>query len=744
MSTRCFLLCLCLPCGLLAADPAKTNPPEKQTTPQTPTQVLQTGASSVALSEAQTDEGQNSIISCQFMLSSKTVISADKVAVSHFSKPDGQPFDKTLRFQASVIHSGPNPVIELSAPAEKVWPGFYQVSVNVGDEVVAVNLNRPAATMTSRATVTATRTLNWCDPPTLVPGRLVLRETSGKASLRRLDHSVTFEPDKDHRQTKTEVELEASGPDGKKLGSLSELIVPPGQDTTMFLQPTGEFPLGTTKGKLYLTSRTATASDIDFEVFTRRSPAYIWWLAVGGALVGWLLRTLLPQWQDWLKARTEASTTLQRLKESHDSVPDEPFGTAVQKAITALNAAITEDRTQAITDARNIAETALTEARSALEKRRTDLTTALKPFDEVLGRPWELPSRAKTALENARELFKLLNDLITKTEIAKAEHLHDQELQPKLIAIMTASAEWRSAAANYLAALVAHPPTMTDAGKTALTTGVAAWQPYATITNVVTVSDATMLATELDALYNARLKPVQHPFRSLKAEGLAVVARARSVMTTPLLDELQKMIEADAAAFEADLDDPADASRPAARRLAQADAWMKALTAVLKDGVDPAKVEDVKTQLRQSQWEQALQAVQPLVNEPPVGHGVFLGPAAADQSAINNDDTSLPAQDRSLRGQTHRMLGSLLPSLQGTVAERLELTRTSKLISFVASVVGAALFMGGVYVAWEPRWVGTPQDMLNIIVLACGFDVLAGSKLTDLLKAVSEAMKKTG
>jgi hypothetical protein len=75
-----------------------------------------------------------------------------------------------------------------------------------------------------------------------------------------------------------------------------------------------------------------------------------------------------------------------------------------------------------------------------------------------------------------------------------------------------------------------------------------------------------------------------------------------------------------------------------------------------------------------------------------------------------------------------------MPRLSGTVAERVLLAAQLHWLSFVQSLFFGTLFVAAVWVLHADAWVGTPKEMLTILLMAFGFDWTSESLLSATKK----------
>lgn len=666
-------------------------------------------------------------------------------------RPDSLVEKITLKWEPGTKDLGPALVV--SAKAEDVPPGTYTLVVQISKmdsaatdpppvdpaptdppQVVTFTLQRPAPQLTSLRSVRVWQQRGF-RVTTPTNGHLNLREDSGKAAIRELSFSEV------RNAAKT------NGPEtGELTFELQETNIPAGDALTVDVVPVGDFPIGTTTGKLYVRSpQLATPVAIDYEVTSVRTPVWIGIWAILGAALGWFLRIFLQSKRDRLLALIAASEALNTLVKAKNAVPDSTFNTTVGNAVDALKAIAATGKADQITKAIEVATTALAAAESELSPRRKALSDALVPLHRLLHQSWRLPSVAEKSLAAARILVDGILLLAEAQDTRNAQARLDEDMTVACTELANAAWTWREAASKYLSAVASDPPALPDQGDARLGEAVTLWKKQFGEGRNYVIIDSAELEKEFVST-DAAYRQARAIVADLQAGGQLVSTWARDLFVPPaseaVFGEILHVAEAHADALAAEIEQPdAFRAKPAERRRKQIAVWESALLSLA-----PANAtQSVKGALQNGQWTAAAQIAHTLVRGKTVDPDaeIGLGPEAGKLDAPNARSAAapvslgIPFQAMPIFG-TNTTVSALrdAPEFAGTIEERRKLSGYESITAGLQTVILSIVFIALVYGFYGPEWIGTFKEMLGIFAWAFGLDITA--------EALSPFLKKLG
>lgn len=506
----------------------------------------------------------------------------------------------------------------------------------------------------------------------------------------------------------------------------------------------GQYPLGTTKGKIeFRADDLAAPLAVAFEVRARLARGWIVVLALAGALLGWAVRIVVSGEVGLRSAALAASEALQALATRRAASDDVEFRERLDAIEAALRAALVDKG-----ESRTARATAITEA---VKKALDDLKTRSDALDAALAEQlkrahawnpaidveWRLPKPSAAALRAVREAWAEVQARLQRRDAAGARQRLDRCETTTLPALHTqASAD----GADLVAALrtwVAQGPPLPVSTQQQLrgrADAAAAHFPTPPATAKTTTADGLRESlTRLDQLFHdadfeagqlatTTRRFVDDALRELKTPASAFDDR-RERLLAPALEQAQQ-----AAATVARPRRASAALGAGVDRLRQA--WAPVLGEDLPE--DPAGTAKVTALLAGANWAEAVTTAVAL-RAKKVGVAAMASRAMTDVPASLRGQACAPAAPServpSARGEWPTTLGTL-PPLTGAPAERLELAQQLHLLELWQSLAFCALFVAAVWVLHADAWVGTWKEVLTIVLLAFGFDWTGESLLT--------------
>jgi hypothetical protein len=607
-------------------------------------------------------------------------------------------------------------------------PGAYTVIVHVApknakDKVqsIALVLQKPAPTLGLGSTVVIrrTRSLVGLAFGATEDGELQLREDSRNANVSKVELRTVVD------QTETSPTAGAlqlpPGPFSIKAGTLYRAPVSPAKP----------FPIGTSKGRIEVVTPDLTnVSSINYEVRTREHPGLIVLIAAFGAFFGWLVRVHLKRRQERGAASIKASTAMEALRETQNRIEDGRYRARLDTLRRNLEAASTASDPAAILLGANDATEKLKALEAELDAERTKEIEAASSIGTVLLRGWVLPSSAQTALEQARAALGGVSASLARNNIEEARVRRAVLIDTALLNLMNEALGWRVNVARYFEALAEHPPAQSDPERENLRKVAAKLAQNLPQTPNVAVTTIAAVEPELNAvhglLFTARdsidhLRKASAEFLEWAMDTLTPVAVSLPKSAVERLTLLTRSI---VDAFESDLSAPKlrlDEPRQRSRLLREG--WMTLLRAHVP-AADPKKVEEL---MSAGQWAKAV--IEAATVSAKVGTALDRRPSASVQRAIAEPPGALRSVAEGAPPDRAQDVGF---PVQGTPQERKRLSEQIASASFWQSVFVGVLFVVGVYLLHVDAWVGTPKEIMTLLMLAFVTDFTADSVVNAL------------
>lgn len=650
---------------------------------------------------------------------------------------EGRSDELARQFSATFTPAGDtvaSALVVSATSAAKLPPGTYSLTLQVsGDQdakdikpqLLTLSLTRRPAQLTGPSSIVLSKTSGVHligDEDTTAT--VTLRESSNKAAVTGLKFFDVRE-------------AMASGvqPSGKIKVTFSPRTVAPGEATEATVRTEGEFPLGTSKGKLdIVSSDLANAVAIGYEVKTRRG---LWTIAVFaglGALCGWWVRIRTAQASALAAARLSASRVLQLAREEEESSGDETYRGALTGLHGTMLTALESADPATIASAVKTFEEGVATARTKLQGELGSCATQADALDPIVGPAWELPSKAAQLLEQIRTEKANVASLLANRNAKAASTTLRRVTTEWLPALVNQVMDDGAALANYLVELRTMGPPLPDSVRAQILSegdsaraqfpGEAATVPVVTLDEVISALQAIHRQYGRAQSLAAQLPSVVDDFVTREWARL----RVNSAASKAALLGINAVSTSHAKEIAADLRDPAKGLTDLdARADKMKQIWIDSFTAVGVTG-DTTTLHQA---LMDGKWSEAVDLAAKNVGVA----GTRMGGVASPAPSLSADAANRLniGSDRALSTVSARSTTIDLPPLEGSAAERAPLYRFIKRAAAAQSVFFALLFVVGVYVFYADTWVGTDQEILALFLLGFSVD-LTSERVLALLK----------
>lgn len=602
------------------------------------------------------------------------------------------------------------------ADAPAVLPGAYVLTLAVEggpsrassqQQLVTVTLTRqaPALATPPKVVISVLRPV-FGDDFDQVAGELKIEETGRKAGLSKLAVDETH--------VATTMELDT----GRLVfGPWAGLPLEPMSAASAPVTTNQQFPLGTTSGNITLRAgELAAPVVVAYEVRVRRGLKWLAIVACLGSLAGWVLRVALPAVQGRTSARVEARELRQTLLRQFNSASDDDLRRALSEAIQVIDDGLAQTDPKRIAAAAEQARASAAAATARLQQSMDGVRQALDAPYQSLAPDWTLPPSLQPLFDRARSHLDAARrglDLHDALAAARAE----RELREiDLPALDRALVRFVDSLASYLARFVALRPPLRSAD-------LAAVNDFAQ--RVAATRAQAAPAEETTSARLARASEFQDDFRALALQ----------------LPELADAFVDDALAASGLL--PGEAQygvpdvRAASRQLAEQfggdeggidgaifrlsglvqrarGAWLRWLCELVPSA-DPALIRQA---LETGQWMAAIAVALPA---PAVARlqsrQIGAEPAAAPAALVLNARSRLVA--RALPAATTPPISIPQPDAEALTADRTLLS----VVGITQTACVAALFVTVTTLTMADTWVGNPNQLVTVFLLAFGVDL---------------------
>jgi len=570
------------------------------------------------------------------------------------------------------------------------------------------------------------RSLQWRGMPTVTAAPLQIRELSTKASIRdvRLEvlrDTVPSEPDSG--------QLAFTPPIG---------TIQAGAAASAAITASGAYPLGKTSGKLEVRSKDLAAPVlVAFEVRVIESKMWIPLLAILGALAGYLLRTVFKRYQEYRAALASASEFIAALSAARASSLDATYRDKLNEARKELNEATRGKKKAAgVIAAIDEAQKKVADARTALDSSLSSLLPKVQAFRNFVDIPWRSPGPIDAPLASLRStVFSLEQEMLARNAKAVFDRIVQAETgKGEWAAIVNAAGSYCSALASYSTHLAVARLPISGAAQTRLADVAALltrsypipWVDLPTSTLemaktqlTIVYGDATQNRAVVEALARDALTYLEWTCSRLQLSTSERSVEDLKNITSKFIDGGVMGVEVDSRTTTFNVID----GRIARLR----EGWVTFCHAVAPN----VATDEVEKLVRDGDWLGLVDLIaqkRPLVGtragSPFALSGRGEGPGEPSYSPVASPFSVPVGSSQAVHAGT--------AGLDGSEGEVYRLNRDSELLAFAQTLVFVVLFVLGVYLLYEDVWVGTPKEMLALLVLAFGIDLTADGVLGAL------------
>lgn len=633
----------------------------------------------------------------------------------------------TARLEKGNDQHGPSLLVE--AQSGSLLPGTYAVLVDFANRSFDPNAPSEASVQTVSLTLTQP------SPEIEVPSRfyldqtyglfgtssisrpLQIAETSGKAPLTRIHLA-------DVREAGDLVPVD----DGLLSFKMDGEYLNAGETKSIDVDVEGTYPLGTTAGKIELRANELNKPQvISYEIKTRRTRKWIYFITGAGFLCGWFIRVYLKKQQEIAEASADASGVAAEILAASSQIPDVAFQRQAAEIRKALSDSLNSRKPDVIRAAAVTSKAGLQAAVGEFNRLRQEVVGRVEPLRSLILRSWKLTPSLMKSVEEISSRTRHTVQLLEGNAVADARTgLGDIEnrLFPELFNQCRA---WRRDVEIFLNALLQHPLPQTTEGAEKFKKGVERWiESFGANADVTTQVTIAQLSEALEQTHAARAALDElglHVAREVVRlevwidDVLDATLRPEKVDQFAALTRLNREV---AETLPSSFDNPAQAAANHSGQMLQLQrSWAEVLTAIAPVG---ATMDAVRAALHNAQWCVAIEQVKALLPSVKLGRSI----PSMDESAAVDSNFAGPIIFRStyVGGSEVAAVYSMpYVSLNGGLAERSRFDRNARRAVFIQTVFFAAMFMFVADALYSEKWVGTTIEMLGLFVWAFGVDI---------------------
>jgi len=454
------------------------------------------------------------------------------------------------------------------------------------------------------------------------------------------------------------------------------------------------------------------------------------------------LRVWLAKRQLLLASSDAAYEQMAAMLRDIERIKDAPFRKAIASVREALDIALEQGDPTRIVAATKKAQDDSAALRKALNDSLPPLVAQAQDLHDLLFRRWMLPSKLDLQLLDLRQDLKAVERLLDDRDAHGPQGLLHMMRANRLTELINAAEAHALELVIYLQALAMSPPPAPAAFNAELhafalaasarfTSPVKVWQ-------APTIDEARAVFQDVGGLFQ-QAKALADEAPPLARELLDTVRTRLQPFIVPTQPEWLAVGSLSVAAAEALQDDIAQPAR-ARLRLGTRIAGVRAAWRTWLLGLAPTSpIAEIDAALAGNDWgdavELALQAQRAAAPEAAIAAPrrdllERLGRGAVEVQMV---PWQLPAAEAAGPVGTQLRLQSP-PSLPEVLRRRLATQSESRWLAVVQSMAFGAIFVAGTYVLYVDSWVGTPREMLVIVMLAFGVDLSSDSVLAAFKK----------
>lgn len=515
--------------------------------------------------------------------------------------------------------------------------------------------------------------------------------------------------------------------------------ISPGHNTRIELdkhfQLVGDFPLGTTKGKLaFQADQLANPVTFGFEVRSRIPRPWLFLPLVGGLFLGWMTRY-------WLQRRLAVNEERQKPFALIDIIDtalrrnkDAEFQSDAQAAMTEAVAAANMEKIEDIRNGATSAQAAFQKAIDDLHKRRADLDQAIAKMLALARVGWRAPAQLISVLAVTREALEKRSPELEANNVALASAALDNARQALGKEVSAAIKALLEALDEFGAVVDTAVPILGDEPAAALNSVAK--------TNAATLTDARDL---LDRDPNSSVETLQSSIEKVHAGVIQLgylVANAKTAFDRQIakLDTTLGPAKlpnpalwhgwlAQARGFAKELDKVAAAPERGLGSLKeQAVFLLKRLQEALIAQVPEKDVTSVEALLQEGKYAEVIAKIrQAITVSSAVGVERSAGaPSTSARLDFRPSGTTEPNVFTFSSIVTPSLSFGFSAPPSGTIGIALlagQSRRTVEVTSTLLSVIYGLLIAAGGYFLFADKWIGMPLDFATVFFWAFATDV---------------------
>ncbi len=632
-----------------------------------------------------------------------------------------------------------SPGIELELQMAKLSePGTYDVQLQLSQgaerQLLKLQLVIPEAQLRAPTPPLVERVIGLTGTPHLSSTPLVLSETGGRSRVTGLSaQPITLGSLGDTPVT---------GHLSFSLGGEQAVTIPPGGTAMIEYAPGGDFPVGTVKGTVELSSPQLKAPlAVSYEVRTRRTKSWIFLLLFAGLVVGYLTRNWLAYQVSLSAKRVELEALRLRLEGELRRYPDAQLHRELNATLDSLVQA-REEGLKELSEKLAAAEHRFGQAQADLEKRRTEEQARLEGLEQLLEAQWSVPGEVGELLQRARQELARSRKALQDNDVVTASQEREQ-LESGLIREAVAKLQkWQSGVEDLTRRLFEAPLPLRKVDQSAVSSQLEQIQSAAGQLPLDTVQ--VDLRTLLEKTHQARslLRSTAPRLRSHVRRVLQGVHDALEVTTLPLAaleQALEQWPKAHGDSAEQELSWIADHSRSLDQTLREA--TVKPL------GENPSAEESALIAERNYEELAALVARRQAAKRQPMGvvpFGMSVEPPAllsiralaSPVAAVTFTDTASPLpQMPMIQSRVIQLVREAPPSAREGYARAFGALLRAKAARTLLAGIGI-LWVG--YLLFEGTFSGTAQDLATVFIWGFTIDI----SVDALVDVMSKGFKK--
>lgn len=352
------------------------------------------------------------------------------------------------------------PAIQLEMRTRPAVPaGTYKVRVGIRRRAggraqrVAFSIRLANATVPAPGVVRIRRISHiWPFDSTTETAKVTLQETSRSSQVTGITIQQV-DPLKNGTETATGSIQAQTKPDALRLD--------PGGTTQVTVEPTGDFPLGTSTGQVTINGgELASPVTATIEVVSRKGRDFLVLTLVFGVLLGYLTRVFFFKRIEWGQAVAQANAVLARMTNARIHYGYGTLHRDLDRESTAIRSAINTRDPAGLNAAVTAAKLALDAALARVAAHSKDLETKINAPYTLLSPGYELPPASRAAVAVAQQRLWTARSNVKAGQLDAAEEGLDAAVRDLNALVLSEGRQWRDAVQSLVQALATDPPTL--------------------------------------------------------------------------------------------------------------------------------------------------------------------------------------------------------------------------------------------------------------------------------------------